>query len=141
MITSDRRVTDDRRINYARPMRSVVEALWITIKNVNYSVQELTRTLIMIISHYYLIQQNVDYPNVNHPKRQISEHTFSSFYVQTMKNQPLLHAIKYCVIPIKYCILYILYCIVMITLSQRNIQILCTVWLLGSVIRTIAGPN
>ena len=49
------------------------------------------------------IQQNVD-----HPKRQISEPTFSSFYVQTTKNQRLLHAIKYCVISIKYCILYVL---------------------------------
>ena len=55
--------------------------------------------------------------NVNHPKRQISEPTFSSFYVQTTKNQRLLHAIKYCVISIKYCILYILYCIVMVALS------------------------
>ena len=63
------------------------------------------------------IQQNVDYPNVSHPKRQISEPTFSSFYVPRTKNQPLLHAIKYCVISIKYCILYILYCIVMVALS------------------------
>ena len=79
--------------------------------------------------------------NVNHQKRQISEPTFSSFYVQTMKNQRLLHAIKYCDISIKYCILYVLYCIVMVTLSQRNLQILCIVWLLGSVIRTIDYPN
>ena len=63
------------------------------------------------------IQQNVDYPNVNHPKRQISEPTFSSFYLQTTTNQRLLHAIKFCVISIKYCILYVLYCIVMVTLS------------------------
>ena len=63
------------------------------------------------------IRQIVDYRNVNHPKRQISEPTFSSFYVQTTKNQRLLHAIKYCVISIKYCILYVLYCIIMVTLS------------------------
>ena len=63
------------------------------------------------------MQQNVDYPDVNHPKRQMSEPTFSSFYFQTTKNQRLLHAIKYCVISIKYCILYVLYCIVMVTLS------------------------
>ena len=43
-------------------------------------------------------------------ERQISEPTFSSFYIQTMKNQQLLHAIK-------YCILYVLYYIVMVTLS------------------------
>ena len=55
--------------------------------------------------------------NVNHPKRQISEPTFSSFYVQRTKNQRLLHTIKYCVISIKYCILYVLCCIVMVTLS------------------------
>ena len=48
---------------------------------------------------------------------QSSETTFSSFYVQTTKNQRLLHAIKYCVISIKYCILYVLYCIVTVTLS------------------------
>ena len=87
------------------------------------------------------IQQNVDYPNVNHPKRQISEPTFSSFYIQTTKNQQLLHAIKYCVISIKYCILYVLYCIVMVTLSEKNLQILSTVWLLASVILTTDYPN
>ena len=65
----------------------------------------------------YKLEQNIDYPNVNHPKRKISEPTFSSFYVQTKKNQRLLHAIKNCVIFIKYCILYVLYCIVMVTLS------------------------
>ena len=107
--------------------------------------------VIMIIAFYQIrilsksckweIQQNVDYPNANHPKLQISESTFSSFYVQTTKNQRLLHAIKYCVLSIKYCISYVLYCTVMVTLSQRILQILCTVWLLGSVIRTIAGPN
>ena len=43
-------------------------------------------------------------------------HIFS-FYVQTTKNQRLLHTVKYCVISIKYCILYVLYCIVMVTLS------------------------
>ena len=63
------------------------------------------------------IQQNVDYPSGRHPKRQIPEPTFPSFYVQKTKNQRLLHAIKYCVISIKYCILYVLYCIVMVTLS------------------------
>ena len=31
-----------------------------------------------------------------------------------MKNQQLLHAIKYCVIYIKYCILYVLYCVVIL---------------------------
>ena len=53
----------------------------------------------------FKIQYNVDYP-----KRQISEPTFSSFYVQTTKNRRLLHAVKYCVVSIKYCILYVLYC-------------------------------
>ena len=55
--------------------------------------------------YFYYLQQNV-----NHPKREISEPTFSSFHVQTTTNQRLLHAIKYCVISIKYCILYVLYC-------------------------------
>ena len=77
-----------------------------------YSVPPLS---LYILCTY--IQYNTYYPNVNHPKRQISEPTFSSFYVQTTKNQRLLHAIKYCVISIKYCILYVLYCIVMVTLS------------------------
>ena len=93
------------------------------------------------LQYFSELQQNVDYPRVSHPKRQISESTFSSFCFQTTKNQRLLHAIKYCVISIKYCTLYVLYCIVMVILSQRNLQILCTVWLLGSVIRTIDYPN
>ena len=66
---------------------------------------------------FYSCQISMIQQNVKDPKRQISEPTFSSFYVQTTKNQRLLHAIKYCVISITYCILYVLYCIVMVTLS------------------------
>ena len=95
--------------------------------NIYSIIQKYSRTSIIRKS----IIRNVKCPNPH----------FSSFYVQTTKNQRLLRAIKYCVIAFKYCILYVLYCIVMVTLSQGNLQILCTVWLLGSVIRTIDYPN
>ena len=108
---------------------------------VNLCIFNLYQYDIILYTLHVDVQQNVDYPNVNHPKHQISEPTFSSFNVQTTKNQRLLHAVNYCVNSIKYCILYVLYCTVMVTLSQRNLQILCTVWLLGSVIRTVDYPN
>ena len=70
--------------------------------------------------HVYTVGRR--YPNVDHPKRQISEPTFSSFCVRTTKNQRLLHAIKYCFIYIKYWILYVLYCIVMVTILEKPLD-------------------